>query len=124
MIACVLLASFASPNLAFARTQSSVKNIDTVENTVRAYYADVPILIAIAACESNFRQHNSNGKPLYNAGGSSAIGVMQIMSSVHRKSANQLGLDITTTEGNLMYARHLYEEEGTRPWNASRHCWK
>lgn len=94
----------------------------TVEGYVREYFADIPELIAIAGCESHFRQFDKNGKVLKN-GGSTAIGVMQIMSSIHAEPAKKLGLDITTTEGNVAYARHLYEEKGLKPWNASKKCW-
>lgn len=121
VVAFVLMASL-SPEYASARTQSPV-NAPTVEQTVREKFLDVPILIKIARCESRFRQYNTDGSPLYNERGSSAVGVMQIMSSVHNKSARSLGYDITTTEGNLAYARHLYEKEGTQPWQASAGCW-
>lgn len=91
------------------------------EEVVEAYQ-DVPILIAIARCESNFRQFNNEGKPLKNPN-SSATGVMQIMASLHEQTARELGYDINETAGNLQYARYLYEKQGTEPWNASRHCW-
>jgi len=29
----------------------------------------------------------------------------------------------TDIHGNMAYARHLYETQGTRPWNASAPCW-
>lgn len=120
-VVCILTVSFL-PNHASARTQSSV-SAHAVEQTVRAAFADVPILIKIAHCESRFRQYDENGKVLYNEQGSSAVGVMQIMSSIHSSAASRLGFDITTVEGNLGYARHLYNQEGTRPWNASAYCW-
>ena len=94
-----------------------------VEPQVRAFFKDVPVLIAIAECESNFRQHKYRGQVLKNEQGSSATGVMQIMASYHKERAENLGYDIYTTEGNLAYAYQLYREKGTQPWNASRHCW-
>jgi hypothetical protein len=48
---------------------------------------------------------------------------MQIIASVHRHEARKLGFDIDTLKGNLRYAFHLYKQEGTRPWRASRSCW-
>jgi hypothetical protein len=95
----------------------------TVEEYVRDYFADAPVMIAIASCESQFRQSNKDGTILKNAK-SSAIGVFQIMASIHQKDAAQnLGLDITTIEGNAAFARYLYEKSGTKPWNASQKCW-
>ncbi len=94
----------------------------TVEQYVREYYTDTPILADIAGCESHFRQFDNKGNVLKNPG-SSAIGVMQIMASVHAQTAEELGLDPTTVQGNLAYAKYLYEKEGTAPWNASKACW-
>ncbi len=48
---------------------------------------------------------------------------MQIMASVHSDTASQLGLDPTTIQGNLAYAKYLYEKEGTKPWDSSKACW-
>lgn len=93
------------------------------ERVVRKMFRDTPILINIARCESGFNQYDEDGKILKNPK-SSAIGVMQIMSSLHRKEALRLGYNIQTLDGNLKYAKHLYEDEGTRPWNSSRKCWK
>ena len=95
----------------------------TVEEYVHKYFADVPVMTKIARCESQFRQYGKDGQVLKNPK-SSAIGVFQIMSSIHREDADsKLGLDITTLEGNAVYARHLYEQKGTQPWNASKACW-
>jgi len=116
-----LTSSFDTPDISvkfqpFAPAQ-------TIEEYVRDYFVDVPVMIAIAQCESQFRQSNKDGTILKNAK-SSAIGVFQIMSSIHQKNADEkLGLDITTIEGNAAYARYLYEKSGTKPWNASKACW-
>ena len=85
-----------------------------VEATVREYFADNPVMISIAQCESGFRQYNSDGTPL--RGSNLYIGVFQIDEKIHAVWATQLGMDIYTLEGNLAYAKHLYERAGTRPW--------
>lgn len=94
----------------------------TVQEVVEEYFADKPIMVDIARCESTFRQFDRNGEVLKNPK-SSAIGVFQIMSSLHKDTALKLGHDITTLEGQLGYADYLYEKEGARPWFASSHCW-
>lgn len=94
-----------------------------IEKEVREFYADVPVLAEIARCESHFRHYDENGEVLRNKQGSSATGVMQIMASVHGKEANVLGYDLEDLTGNMAYARHLYETQGTTPWNASIYCW-
>jgi hypothetical protein len=92
------------------------------ETAVRSYFSDIPVMIQIARCESNFRQYNDAGEVLKNTR-SSAKGVFQIMESLHEDPAQKLGYDITTLEGNMAYARDLYERQGTRPWTASSACW-
>lgn len=95
----------------------------TVEEYVRDYFADVPVMIAVAKCESEFRQFDKDGKILKNPT-SSAIGIFQIMASIHQDSADaDLGLDITNIQGNAAYARYLYEKQGTAPWESSKSCW-
>jgi len=94
-----------------------------VEAQVRNFFKDTPVLIAIAKCESEYRQHKYKGVVLTNEQGSSATGVMQIMASYHQDTAANLGHDIQTTQGNMAYAYHLYNERGTQPWDASRNCW-
>jgi hypothetical protein len=93
-----------------------------VEALVRAYFADAPVMIAIAKCESRFRQFTDAGNVL-NGGSGGMIGVFQISAGVHRPFALTKGYDIDTVQGNLGYARYLYEKEGTNPWIDSFPCW-
>lgn len=96
---------------------------ETVKKMVHTKFASTPVLIKIARCESGISQYKPDGSLLYNEKGSSAVGIMQIMSSVHQRAAQKLGYDITTPEGNIGYAKHLYKTQGTTPWNASKKCW-
>lgn len=106
-----------------APSTAGVGTID-VEAFVRTYFADVPVLVQIARCESRFRQNDSTtGSVLRGIVNSNDVGVMQINTFYHAASARALGMDLYTLEGNLTYARNLYEREGTKPWNASRACW-
>ena len=98
----------------------------SVEEYVREYFADEPVMIEIARCESRFRQFDKNGQVLKNGEGSSAVGIFQIMSSIHDSYADKLGIDIYTMQGNAAYARYLYDTQGTKPWEAdlkSKGCW-
>jgi hypothetical protein len=121
VVACIL-AAVLFPSASTARTQSSV-SAPTVEKAVRAKFANAPVLIKIARCESRFRHYDENGNVLMNEQGSSATGVMQLMSSYHKRPAAKLGYDITTLDGNLGYSLHLYKKQGTKPWNESKSCW-
>jgi hypothetical protein len=106
--------------------QSAMPAAQTVEGYVREYFADTPVMIEIARCESRFRQFDKRGDVLKNEAGSSAVGLFQIMASVHESTAKKLGLDIYTIQGNAAYARYLYDNYGTQPWQAdpaSEGCW-
>ena len=86
------------------------------------------ILKTIAECESGNRQFNKDGEPLWNSQGSSAVGVLQIMYSIHGEDARARNLDIINSyEDNWEYGRILFKQHGTKPWEAdpkSYNCWK
>jgi hypothetical protein len=84
------------------------------EAAVRAYFADIPVMISIAKCESTFRQYNNDGTPL--RGSNVYIGIFQIDEKIHAAKAKGMGMDIYTMEGNMAYAKYLYTGAGTRPW--------
>lgn len=94
-----------------------------VEARVRSYFEDQPIMIEIAWCESRFRQTAKDGTVLRGEVNNSDLGVMQVNEYYHGDTAARLGFDLYTLEGNLKYARDLYEREGVVPWNSSRPCW-
>lgn len=96
----------------------------TFEQYVREYFNDDPILAEIAKCESTFRQYSSSGEVIKGRVNKSDVGVMQINKYYHLKQAEKLGYDLHTIEGNMAYAKVLYDREGTKPWNSSSKCWK
>lgn len=97
----------------------------SVEDTVRTYFKDVPILAEIARCESQFTQINpQTGTVNRGLANPQDVGVMQINEYYHSKTAQKMGLELSKLEDNMAYARYLYEREGTKPWNASRACWQ
>lgn len=99
------------------------ENTKTVEDIVRETYVDVPVLAEVARCESTFRQTLPNGNILRGTVNKYDVGVMQINELYHKEKALELGYDLYSIEGNLGYARYLYDREGTRPWMASSGCW-
>ena len=131
LMCVVFFAATSMPFLTFAQNATTTAATSTpptlpnagVENRVEAYFVDVPVMSSIAKCESNFRQFDAAGALSGGAQGG-MVGVFQINTAIHKSAALALGMDITTLEGNLAYARHLYEQEGTAPWNSSSDCWK
>lgn len=83
----------------------------------------MPVLGAIATCESNNTQFNDNGTVYRGKVNPKDVGVMQINERYHLKRSKQLGYNIYTLEGNLAYAKELYQEQGVAPWSASAFCW-
>ena len=94
-----------------------------IEQYVRENFADTPILAEIARCESEFRQFDKNGQVVRGRVDNADVGVMQINERYHLETAKKLGLNIHTIEGNMAYARVLYEKSGSQPWSASKPCW-
>ena len=99
------------------------KDSEQVEMHVRLYFRDAPIMAEIAACESHFRHLMKNGDPIRGEVNRGDIGVMQVNEYYHREDAEDMGHDIDTLDGNLKYARFLYEKYGTKPWDSSKKCW-
>lgn len=95
----------------------------STEEQVREYFKDKPILAEIAKCESRFRQTDENGEVLRGEINNQDVGVMQINEKYHLKTSQDKNIDIYTLEGNLAYARELYDKLGSDPWKSSSKCW-
>lgn len=108
---------FGESLTAIAPKKSALPTTAEVEAAVREFFPDNPEMIAIAKCESGFRQFNSDGTVLRGSG--IYIGIFQIDENIHAAYAKSLGMDIFTVEGNLAYAKHLLGTSGTRPWGCA-----
>jgi len=95
----------------------------TTQEAVSVYFADIPIMVDIAKCESRFRHTDKDGNVSRGEVNKFDVGVMQINEKYHLEESKKLGYDIHTLEGNMAYARYLYEKQGARPWLASSKCW-
>jgi hypothetical protein len=136
IVASVLSVAISLPGTVFAATDVISTVTVTASTTVatssdpnagvaaqvQSYFADIPVMIAIAKCESGLRQFKSDGTPLLGGTGT-MVGVFQIDETTHYTAALALGFDINTVAGNLGYARYLYGAEGTEPWISSFGCW-
>lgn len=95
----------------------------TIEEYVRKHFENYPIMADVAECESRFRHFDKNGEIIRGKVNKSDIGVMQINEYYHKQTANKLDISLYTLEGNIEYAKYLFEKEGTAPWLASSKCW-
>lgn len=108
-------------------TETKPKKLDPnedIESRVRLYFRDTPIMAEIVKCESQFRQFSANGNVIRGKVNSQDVGIAQVNEYYHLKRSKKFGYDIYTVEGNMAYAKLLYEEEGTDPWISSAPCWK
>ncbi len=95
----------------------------STEEIVREYFADIPVMIQVARCESTFRHTLADGTVLRGIVDDRDTGVMQINTYYHGDTADRMGLNLEDIYDNMAYARDLYERQGTQPWSASRPCW-
>lgn len=89
-----------------------------------------PALKRVCSCESTGKPNNEPQQ--FEADGSVKkgkqnpldTGMCQINLHYHQATAERMGLDLFTEEGNIEYANWLYAREGLTPWNWSRSCWE
>jgi hypothetical protein len=103
--------------------ESSLSDRTVIEAYLRKEYADTPLLVEVARCESTFRHYTEDGKIVRGRINKSDIGVMQINTFYHGETAAKLKIDLYTLEGNVAYAKYLYSKYGAQPWSASSPCW-
>ena len=106
-----------------SQTSDQIINSKQVERYVREQFKDEPVLVEIARCESTFRQYDKNGNIIRGVVNKGDVGVMQINERYHANEAVKLGLNIYTTEGNVAFAKHLFDKFGSQPWSSSQDCW-
>ncbi len=102
----------------------AAKESGEVEEVIKEYFSNTSHLIEmteIARCESGLRQFTDAGNVFRGAG---TVGVFQIHEVAHLSTALVLGLNLETVEGNVAYAKYLYDLEGLSPWRFSGDCWE
>jgi hypothetical protein len=95
----------------------------SIESKVKVYFSDAPIMQKIAYCESRNRQYDKDGSIFRGVVNNKDVGIFQINERYHLSDSKKMGVDIYSVDGNMEYARHLYESQGTQPWSSSRPCW-
>ncbi len=122
------MAAAASDSVGDATTTETRSFTEQIEvNSVEAYlrkeFADTPLLVEIARCESNFHQFDKNGELIHGIVNKADVGVMQINKMYHAETALKLKIDLNTLEGNAAFGKYLYSKYGSSPWSASKPCW-
>lgn len=82
-----------------------------------------PQIIKVAECESSLRQYDNTGNILRGVQNPADIGVLQINESIHSKELTGTTTNIYIANGNILFAKYLYNQFGLQPWLASKKCW-
>jgi hypothetical protein len=102
-------------------------NNEAITAIIQRYFPENhQILTKIAFCESSFNVNAVNKNIKNGEVWSRDWGLFQINDHYHLDNANKMGLNILSAEGNVKYARYLYDsvaENKLRFWEASRPCW-
>ena len=98
-------------------TQQSI-----IQDKIRETFSEDQTPLAIAKCESGFTQFK-NGTTTRGLINSHDIGVFQINEIYHADDARKLGFNIYEADGNIAYAKYLYDTQGSKPWAWSKDCW-
>ncbi len=110
-----LIAAAAVLSWTAAVSAQAVSNAG-IEQMVREAFAHAPEMIAVAKCESGYRQFLASGNVVRGGPSGQYVGIFQIDVNIHTARALSLGHDILTIEGNIGFAKQLYSERGGAPW--------
>ena len=122
-VGLALAASFVLTGSTQAQVSLAMPIAQSPKEFVQSYFADAPIMVSIAKCESRFHQYGEHGSVYRGEINNLDVGVMQINEYYHSDTAKKLGIDLYTIQGNVAYARCLYDKQGTAPWSSSEGCW-
>src|SRR5258708_191752 len=125
VVLVIISTLFIGTSIASAQTTTTTLdpyNSADVETAVRSYFDAIPAMAAIGKCESGFGQYKEMVNVIFDPA-YSMIGVLQI-SKIHLPESITMGMDITALDGNMAYAKYLYNQEGTTPWMSSYGCWQ
>ncbi len=84
---------------------------------------DAPTGIAIATCESGLRQYDAPHHVLHGEANKADVGAFQLNVEAHAKELSATSTDIYQSRGNVTFAKHLFDQSGTKPWAYSKKCW-
>jgi len=93
---------------------------DTLASLAKKYAINANLASNIIECESQWHPH-ATGTMAYVG---IDVGLWQINTYFHSKTATKMGLDIYNPVDNLEYGVWLLSKYGTQPWSATRKCWE
>lgn len=82
----------------------------TIPERIESIFGKDSEMLQIADCESSTRQFSASGEVLRGGSGNKYIGIFQI-GEFWKQKAESMGMDIYTIDGNIAFAKFLYDEE-------------
>lgn len=96
----------------------------TVKSHIEAVFGANSPMVQVAQCESGLTQFDAPNHVLRGRITPADIGLFQVNAEYHADQAKKLGINLYSLDGNIQYAKYLYNKNGLRDWNASKSCWK
>lgn len=122
LLVSIANASIITNNGIYATSSLGVDNNEIIE-FASTTFSGTP-LMRVAYCESRYTQFDTDTLPLKGEIDRDDTGFMQINKKYHLSEAIDLGYDLDTAYGNIMFSLWLYNKEGIQPWSASQNCIK
>lgn len=95
---------------------------DTIQDVLSAEFGPNSPMLDVAWCESGFKQFESPNRVLRGRITPADIGLFQINAEYHEDYLRVY--NVYSVQGNIAYAKKLYERNGLRDWKASKSCWE
>ncbi len=119
----ILLVSFCMPLVSGAVSTSTEMTSSDILKQLEDTFSKDSVMIDVARCESGLRQFVGTGEVLRGGLGKKMIGIFQLYEDYHVGDAKARGFDIYSLDGNIKYAKSLYDVQGLQPWSSSSLCW-
>lgn len=94
----------------------------TVKAHIEGVFGTSSPMVDVAICESSLRQFDAPNHVLRGEITPADTGVFQISVDYHGDEAKTLGFDIYSLDGNIAFAKYLYDKNGLKDWSASKKC--
>lgn len=119
------LASVPVPNymVKYGKPQRLSREQKRTYAILTVFFANDPVMVRVAACESSFRHELPDGQLNVGPDGKDK-GAYMIREPVHEAELVRYRIDPSRFEHNVAFATHLYHRDGLRHWRSSRPCWE
>lgn len=125
LLLCILFSIIFIPKTVYPQEiapKTPKKAPQSIEQLILEQFPQDPVMVLVARAESGLRQFDKNGNVIVNKE-TNDRGLFQINYRYHGKTAEKMGLDIDTLEGNIAYTKYLLRTQGLNAWSASAHNW-